>query len=58
MAVGDNVNDERAAVLLGGVGTVVVALVWMKLFPTLRNVERLEGDQALTTGGLAASPDS
>jgi hypothetical protein len=31
------------AVLLGGVGTVVVALLWMKLFPTLRKVERLEG---------------
>ena len=33
------------AVLLGGVGTVVVALLWMKLFPTLRNVERLEGGE-------------
>jgi MFS family permease len=30
------------AVLLGGIGTVAVALLWMKLFPTLRNVERLE----------------
>jgi MFS family permease len=30
------------AVLLGGIGTVVVALLWMKLFPALRNVERLE----------------
>jgi MFS family permease len=30
------------AVALGGVGTVAVALLWMKLFPTLRNVERLE----------------
>jgi hypothetical protein len=27
---------------LGGVGSVVVALLWMKLFPTLRDVERLE----------------
>jgi hypothetical protein len=27
---------------LGGIGTVVVALLWMKLFPALRNVERLE----------------
>jgi hypothetical protein len=25
-------------------GTVVVALLWMKLFPALRNVERLEGE--------------
>jgi MFS family permease len=31
------------AVLLGGVGTVIVALLWMRLFPTLKNVERLEG---------------
>jgi MFS family permease len=30
------------AAALGGVGTVLVALLWMKLFPTLRNVERLE----------------
>jgi len=30
------------AVVLGGLGTVVVALLWMKLFPTLRDVERLE----------------
>ena len=30
------------AVVLGGVGTVAIALLWMKLFPTLRDVERLE----------------
>jgi len=30
------------AAVLGGIGTVAVALLWMKLFPTLRNVERLE----------------
>ena len=30
------------AALLGGVGTIVVALLWMKLFPSLRNVQRLE----------------
>jgi uncharacterized membrane protein len=30
------------AAALGGVGTVVVALLWMKLFPMLRNVDRLE----------------
>jgi hypothetical protein len=30
------------SVLLGGIGTVAVALLWMKLFPTLRAVERLE----------------
>jgi MFS family permease len=30
------------AVVLGGLGTIAVALLWMKLFPTLRNVEQLE----------------
>lgn len=30
------------SVLLGGIGTVLIALLWMKLFPALRNVERLE----------------
>jgi len=30
------------AAVLGGVGSVIVALLWMKLFPTLRDVERLE----------------
>jgi MFS family permease len=30
------------AAIVGGVGTVAVALIWMKLFPTLRKVERLE----------------
>ena len=29
------------AVIVGGVGSVVVALLWMKLFPTLRDVEKL-----------------
>ena len=30
------------AVMLGGIGTVAVALLWMRLFPTLRDVDRLE----------------
>ena len=30
------------SVVLGGIGTVLVALLWMKLFPTLRDVDRLE----------------
>jgi hypothetical protein len=29
------------AALIGGLGTVAVALLWMKLFPSLRKVERL-----------------
>ncbi|MBR0754010.1 MFS transporter [Bradyrhizobium jicamae] len=31
-----------ASAVLGGVATVGIALLWMKLFPTLRDVERLE----------------
>ena len=30
------------AAVLGGLGTVAVALLWMRIFPALRNVERLE----------------
>ena len=30
------------AVVVGGIGTIAVALLWMKLFPTLRRVERLD----------------
>ena len=30
------------AAVLGGVCTVAVALLWMKLFPSLPQVERLE----------------
>ena len=30
------------AAVLGGLGTMAVALLWMRLFPALRNVERLE----------------
>lgn len=30
------------ATVIGGVGTILVALLWMKLFPSLRDVERLE----------------
>ncbi len=31
------------AALIGGIGTILIALLWMRLFPTLRDVERLEG---------------
>jgi len=30
------------AAVLGGIGTIAIALLWMKLFPALRGVERLE----------------
>jgi MFS family permease len=31
------------AVILGGVGTILVALLWMRLFPALREADTLEG---------------
>jgi dihydroorotase-like cyclic amidohydrolase len=31
-----------AAAALGGVGSIAVALLWMNLFPKLRDIERLE----------------
>jgi MFS family permease len=31
------------AVLLGGFGTILVALLWMRLFPDLRRIDKLEG---------------
>ncbi len=30
------------AVLIGGMGTIIVALIWMRLFPSLDQVDRLE----------------
>jgi hypothetical protein len=36
-----------AAVVLGGVGTVAVALLWMRLFPELRDVDQLVAEDAL-----------
>jgi MFS family permease len=30
------------AALIGGLGTVAVALLWMRLFPALRNIERVD----------------
>ena len=29
------------AVIVGGLGSIVIALLWMRLFPTLRDVEKL-----------------
>jgi hypothetical protein len=34
-------SQRPALSLLGGLGTIAVALLWMKLFPALRKVERL-----------------
>ncbi|ABD88708.1 hypothetical protein RPC_3166 [Rhodopseudomonas palustris BisB18] len=35
-------SGAMPAALLGGLGTVLIALLWMRLFPALRKVERLE----------------
>src|SRR5206468_494686 len=32
----------QAVIVLGVLGTIAVALLWMKLFPSLRQMERLE----------------
>jgi hypothetical protein len=32
------------AALIGGVGVMIVALAWLRLFPALRQVERLAGE--------------
>jgi uncharacterized protein (DUF2062 family) len=31
--------------LFGGIGVFIVALVWMRLFPQLRNTQRLGGER-------------
>lgn len=33
------------AVLIGGIGTVVIAILWMRLFPALLNIDKLEHAQ-------------
>jgi len=33
------------AVLVGGIGTLVITLIWTKLFPALWHADRLEGDK-------------
>lgn len=34
--------DAMPAAALGGLGTIAIALLWMKLFPVLREVDQLE----------------
>ena len=36
------------SVVIGGIGTLVVVLVWMRLFPSLANIDRLEGRAIVT----------
>ena len=37
-----------ASVVVGGIGTLLVVLVWMRLFPSLVSVDRLEGRAVVT----------
>ncbi|OLL32552.1 MFS transporter [Burkholderia sp. SRS-W-2-2016] len=39
----------RPAVLVGGIATVAVALLWMRLFPELRNTRKLEREEELAS---------
>ena len=34
------------AALIGGIGTLVIVVIWMRLFPQLVRIERLEGVKA------------
>jgi MFS family permease len=43
----------QRAVLIGGVATMGVALLWMKLFPGLRDTRSLEREEARATAGGA-----
>ena len=42
------------AVVLGGVGTIVVTLLWAKMFPELRRADRLAGIQRETVAARAS----
>lgn len=46
-------GSVELAVVLGGVGTCVVALVWARLFPELRGVDRLEDVHAKEFGSVS-----
>ena len=43
------------AVVLGGVATICIAVIWARLFPDLRNVDRLE---LLRPAGASAPPSA
>ena len=36
------------SVVVGGIGTLVVVLAWMRLFPSLARIDRLEGRAVVT----------
>ena len=41
------------SVLVGGVGAIVVALLWMKIFPELRRIDTIQSDKRLVEIALA-----
>ena len=45
------------SVVVGGIGTLVVVGLWMRLFPSLANIDRLEGRAIVTeVAGKSPSP--
>ena len=44
------------SVVIGGIGTLVVVFVWMRLFPSLANIDRLEGRAIVTEVAPRAPP--
>ncbi|MES1155704.1 MAG: MFS transporter, partial [Pseudorhodoplanes sp.] len=34
-----------ASVLIGGIGTLLIVVLWMKFFPSLLRVDRMDGQQ-------------
>jgi len=45
------------AVVLGGIGTLLVVVLWMWLFPALRHVDRLPGSNTETGDAIPRRPD-
>jgi predicted MFS family arabinose efflux permease len=45
------------AVVLGGIGTLLVVVLWMWLFPALRHVDRLPGSNNETGDAIPRRPD-
>jgi hypothetical protein len=43
------------AVILGGVGTMLIVLLWAWLFPSLRRLDRLVPEQGAPLSSLAAN---
>jgi hypothetical protein len=44
------------SVVVGGLGTLVVVVLWMRLFPALRNVDRLESPAVVAHASTPPSP--